>query len=90
MTTTAVNLNASYVVSVEPTVTLNASYVVIVEPTVEPLTLNDFKRMFEQTLSNDMLRRSLDELRDWQPALESTAREIAEAAQAWRFPVQTS
>ncbi len=35
-------------------------------------------------------RRSLDELRDWQPALESTAREIAEAAEAWRFPVQTS
>ena len=41
--TIAVNLNANYVVSVEPTVTLNASYVVSVEPTVEPLTLNELK-----------------------------------------------
>ena len=35
-------------------------------------------------------RHSLDDLVDLKPALISTAREIAEAAEAWRFPAQTS
>ena len=35
-------------------------------------------------------RRSLSELVDWKPALEKTARDIAQAAEAWRFPAQTS
>ena len=35
-------------------------------------------------------RHKLGELLDWKPALQSTANEIAKAAEAWRFPVQAS
>lgn len=42
------------------------------------------------SVTTTTVRRSLDELRDWQPALKSTAREIAQAAEAWRFPAQTT
>jgi segregation and condensation protein B len=54
---------------------------------VEPLSLNELKRMFEHDasspgLSNDMLRRSLDELRvDWQ----GKGVELVQVADGWRF-----
>ena len=49
---------------------------------VEPLSLNDFKRMFEQDLSNDALRRALDELRaQW----HGRGVELVQVADGWRF-----
>ena len=49
---------------------------------IEPLTLNDLKRMFESPLSNDMLRRSLDELRaQW----HGRGVELVQVADGWRF-----
>ena len=54
---------------------------------VEPLTLTELKRMFEQEesgsgLSNDTLRRALDELRvDWQ----GKGVELVQVADGWRF-----
>jgi len=33
-------------------------------------------------------RRDLETLSDWKPVLQETARDIAQAAEAWRFPVQ--
>jgi segregation and condensation protein B len=49
---------------------------------VEPLSLADFKRMFEQDLSNDMLRRALDELRaQW----HGRGVELVQVADGWRF-----
>jgi DNA-binding IclR family transcriptional regulator len=35
-------------------------------------------------------RHCLDELLEWKPALTDTAAKIAQAAEAWRFPAQTS
>ena len=54
---------------------------------VEPLSLNDFKRMFEQDapsqgLSNDVLRRALDELRG---AWHGRGVELVQVADGWRF-----
>jgi segregation and condensation protein B len=47
-----------------------------------PLSLREMKRMFEQELSEDMLRRALDELKsDW----ESKATELVQVAEGWRF-----
>ena len=49
---------------------------------VEPLTLNDFKRMFEPPLANDVLRRALDELRaQW----HGRGVELVQVADGWRF-----
>ncbi|MFP5417653.1 MAG: SMC-Scp complex subunit ScpB [Gammaproteobacteria bacterium] len=54
---------------------------------VEPLTLADFKRMFEheeseQGLANDVLRRALDELRaQW----HGRGVELVQVADGWRF-----
>lgn len=54
---------------------------------VEPLSLTELKRMFEQNesdsgLSNDALRRALDELRvDWQ----DRGVELVQVADGWRF-----
>lgn len=54
---------------------------------VEPLSLNELKRMFEHDasspgLSSDMLRRALDELReDWQ----GRGVELVQVADGWRF-----
>lgn len=54
---------------------------------VEPLSLTELKRMFEQEesgsgLSNDTLRRALDELRvDWQ----GKGVELVQVADGWRF-----
>jgi segregation and condensation protein B len=54
---------------------------------VEPLTLNELKRMFEQdesgsSMSNDTLRSALDELRgDWQ----GKGVELVQVADGWRF-----
>ena len=49
---------------------------------VEPLTLADLKRMFEPELSNDMLRRTLDELRG---AWHGRGVELIQVADGWRF-----
>ncbi|HEX7972664.1 MAG TPA: SMC-Scp complex subunit ScpB [Thiobacillus sp.] len=54
---------------------------------VEPLTLADFKRMFEQdvpdqSLTNDVLRRTLDELRG---AWHGRGVELVQVADGWRF-----
>ncbi|HWR77977.1 MAG TPA: SMC-Scp complex subunit ScpB [Thiobacillus sp.] len=50
--------------------------------TIEPLSLADLKRMFEQDLSNDVLRRSLDELRvQW----HGRGVELVQVAEGWRF-----
>jgi segregation and condensation protein B len=47
-----------------------------------PLSLREMKRMFEQELSEDMLRRALDELKaDW----DSKATELVQVAEGWRF-----
>lgn len=47
-----------------------------------PLSLREMKRMFEQELSEDMLRRALDELKsDW----EGKAIELVQVAEGWRF-----
>lgn len=47
-----------------------------------PLSLREMKRMFEQELSEDMLRRALDELRqDW----ANKAAELVQVAEGWRF-----
>jgi len=47
-----------------------------------PLSLREMKRMFEQELSEDMLRRALDELKsDW----DSRATELIQVAEGWRF-----
>ncbi|MGE5319381.1 MAG: SMC-Scp complex subunit ScpB [Hyphomicrobiaceae bacterium] len=49
---------------------------------VEPLTLPELKRMFEQDLSNDVLRRALDELRaQW----HGRGVELLQVADGWRF-----
>jgi len=48
----------------------------------EPLSLNELKRMFEQELSADMLRRALEELRQqWQ----GRGVELVQVADGWRF-----
>ncbi|MHB0974058.1 MAG: SMC-Scp complex subunit ScpB [Thiobacillus sp.] len=49
---------------------------------VEPLTLAELKRMFEQDLSNDVLRRALDELRG---AWHGRGVELVQVADGWRF-----
>ena len=47
-----------------------------------PLSLREMKRMFEQELSEDMLRRALDELKtDW----DNKATELVQVAEGWRF-----
>ena len=47
-----------------------------------PLSLREMKRMFEQELSEDMLRRALDELKtDW----AGKATELVQVAEGWRF-----
>lgn len=47
-----------------------------------PLSLREMKRMFEQDLSEDMLRRALDELKsDW----DAKATELVQVAEGWRF-----
>jgi len=47
-----------------------------------PLGLREMKRMFEQELSEDMLRRALDELKsDW----ADKATELIQVAEGWRF-----
>jgi len=49
---------------------------------VEPLSLADLKRMFEQELANDVLRRALDELRgEW----HGRGVELVQVADGWRF-----
>ncbi len=49
---------------------------------VEPLTLADLKRMFEQDLSNDVLRNLLEELRaQW----HGRGVELIQVADGWRF-----
>ena len=49
---------------------------------IEPLSLVELKRMFEQDLSNDLLRRALDELRlQWQ----GRGVELVQVADGWRF-----
>jgi segregation and condensation protein B len=48
----------------------------------EPLSLAELKRMFEQELSADMLRRALEELRQqWQ----GRGVELVQVADGWRF-----
>ena len=57
---------------------------------VEPLSLNDLKRMFErddanQGLSNDVLRRALDELRaHWHGRRVSNVPRMRWATISWR------
>lgn len=47
-----------------------------------PLSLREMKRMFEQELSEDMLRRALDELKtSW----EGRGTELVQVAEGWRF-----
>jgi segregation and condensation protein B len=48
----------------------------------EPLGLADLKRMFEQELSNDLLRRSLESL---QQAWHGRGIELVQVADGWRF-----
>ena len=49
---------------------------------VEPLTLADLKRMFEQAPSNDVLRQTLEELRG---AWHGRGVELIQVADGWRF-----
>src|SRR5574340_1712502 len=49
---------------------------------IEPLSLAELKRMFEQDLSSDVLRRALDELRaQW----HGRGVELVQVADGWRF-----
>ena len=49
---------------------------------VEPLSLAELKRLFEQDLANEMLRRALDELRaQW----HGRGVELVQVADGWRF-----
>ena len=49
---------------------------------LEPLSLNELKRMFEHEVSNDQLRLALEELRQrWQ----GRGVELVEVADGWRF-----
>lgn len=49
---------------------------------IEPLSPADLKRMFEEDLSNDVLRRALDELRaQW----HGRGVELVQVADGWRF-----
>lgn len=49
---------------------------------IEPLSLVELKRMFDQEFSNDLLRRTLDELRtQWQ----GRGVELVQVADGWRF-----
>jgi segregation and condensation protein B len=49
---------------------------------IEPLSLTELKRLFEQDLSNDVLRRALDELRaQW----HGRGVELVQVADGWRF-----
>ncbi len=49
---------------------------------VEPLTLADLKRMFEQDLSNELLRKVLEQLRgEW----HGRGVELIQVADGWRF-----
>lgn len=49
---------------------------------VEPLSLAELKRMFEQDLANEVLRRALDELRaQW----HGRGVELVQVADGWRF-----
>ena len=51
-----------------------------------PMTLNELKRVFEVELSNDFLRRALDELRaDWQ----GRGVELVQLAEGWRFQTRS-
>src|SRR5262245_61655519 len=48
----------------------------------EPLELSDLKKLFDQDLSNDTLRRVLEELReDWR----DKGVELTQVASGWRF-----
>lgn len=50
--------------------------------TQEPLTLVELKRLFDEELGNEMLRKVLEELReDWQPR----GVELVNVASGWRF-----
>src|SRR5574340_1370547 len=49
---------------------------------VEPLTLADLKRMFEQDLSNEVLRNALEQLRG---AWHGRGVELTQVADGWRF-----
>lgn len=50
--------------------------------TREPLTASDLKRMFDDDLSNDVLRKLLDEIREeW----SDRAVELVQLASGWRF-----
>ena len=54
--------------------------------TQEPLSLADLKRLFEEEIGADTLRRLLDELReDW----SGRAVELANTASGWRFQTRT-
>jgi segregation and condensation protein B len=47
-----------------------------------PLSLREIKRMFDQELSEDMLRRALEELKtDW----SNKATELVQVAEGWRY-----
>lgn len=49
---------------------------------VEPLTIGDFRRMFEHELAAEVLRRALDELREhWR----DRGVELVQVADGWRF-----
>jgi len=50
--------------------------------TIEPLSLVELKRMFEQDMANDVLRHALDELRaQW----HGRGVELVQVADGWRF-----
>jgi len=50
--------------------------------TQEPLALAELKKLFEEELSNDVLRRALDDLRnEWQ----GRSVELSQVASGWRF-----
>ncbi len=48
----------------------------------EPMSLNDMKQLFEETLSSDTLRKLLDELR---AEYEARPVELTQLASGWRF-----
>lgn len=69
----ASNLDLALVKTVLETALLSAQ---------EPLALNELKRLFDEDLGNELLRKVLEELReDWQPR----GVELVNVASGWRF-----
>lgn len=74
--------------SIEPSIDMEKAKLILeaaILSAIEPLQLVDLRKLFNQELSSDMIRRLLDELKsDW----SSRAVELTSVASGWRFRVK--